>query len=98
MEINDILTLCKAGFTAEQIAQLTKPETKPEPKPEPKPETKPETKPEPTVDPVLEKLDKLTATLQAMAIHGSLQPPRPEGENVDSILASIINPPIKNKE
>ena len=85
MDINDLLTLCKAGFTAEQIAQITKPETKPEPKP----------KPEPMADLIIDKLDKLTATLQAMAIHGSLQPPCQEGEDVDSILASIINPPIK---
>ena len=85
MDINDLLTLCKAGFTAEQIAQLTKPDTKPD------------TKSEPAVGSIMDKLDKLTATLQAMAIHGSLQP-RPEGEDVDSILASIINPPIKNKE
>ena len=41
---------------------------------------------------VLDRLDRLTANLQALAIANSKQPYSDPGEDVDKILASIINP------
>ena len=47
MNIDDILTLAKAGYTAEEIKALNgKPETVPEAEPEKAPEVKPEAVPE----------------------------------------------------
>lgn len=100
MDINDILTLTKAGFTATDISALLsaqsgeEPDKKPAQDPEQEPEKAPAQEPEQggAMAAVLDRLDKLTANLQALAIANSRQPYSDPGEDVDKILASIINP------
>lgn len=97
MDVKDILTLCNAGFTAQQIAKLLEPE-KPESeqgKPEPKPE-KPEPKPEPA-DSLKQAMDEMKKMMQEMALSFAQQHKPNEEETVDQILASIINPPIRKE-
>ena len=100
MDIDDILTLAKAGFTAKDISALLsaqsgqEPAQEPEQAPAQEPEKAPAQEPEQggAMATVLDRLDKLTANLQALAIANSRQPYSDPGEDVDSILASIINP------
>lgn len=104
MDINDILTLTKAGFTAKDISALLSAQSgqEPEKAPAQDPEQAPAQEPEqaPAQEPeqggamaaVLDRLDKLIANLQALAIANSRQPYSDPGEDVDKILASIINP------
>lgn len=100
MDINDILTLTKAGFTAKDIMALLsaqggqEPEKTTEQAPAQEPEQAPAQEPEQggAMAAVLDRLDKLTANLQALAIANSRQPYSDPNEDVDSILASIINP------
>lgn len=88
MTRDDILTLAKAGFTAQQIAALASVGATP---PAPAPAPAPASAPTPgTVDAILTKLGVLTDTLQSSAIL-SAQQPRPE--TADDILAHIIAPP-----
>ena len=48
MDFNDILILAKAGFTAEQIREMSnQPQTQPQPQPQPQPQTQPQTQPQP---------------------------------------------------
>ena len=96
MDINDILTLTKAGFTAKDISALLSAQSgqEPEKAPAQEPEQAPAQEPEQggAMAAVLDRLDKLTANLQALAIANSSQPYSDPGADVDSILASIINP------
>jgi hypothetical protein len=102
MKIEDILTLAKAGFTAEQISQLsnTAPEVQPQtpptsPAPAPAVEEKPATPPQAMdFSEIMQRLDTLTNAIQANGIANSNQP---QPSTVDDILASIINPPTNNK-
>ena len=88
MDINDILTLTKAGFTAKDISALLSAQSGQEP------EKAQAQEPEKggAMAAVLDRLDRLTANLQALAIANSKQPYSDPGEDVDKILASIINP------
>ena len=81
MKIEDLLTLCKAGFSAEQIATLTKEQKEPEPeppkkKPEPEPpKKKPE--PEPAKNPpdssaeLLKAISALTSKIETLNIQNA---------------------------
>ena len=106
----DILTLAKAGFNAQQIAALSAvgaaptpaptPEPTPAPQPTPAPTPEPTPAPQPTpapatVDDVLKSVKDLTQTMQNGFILGSQQPKQPTAEE---ILANIINPPLPKKE
>lgn len=107
----DILTLAKAGFNAQQIAALNmvgtakapEPTPAPAPTPEPTPAPAPEPTPAPapaapqgaTVDDVLKSVKDLTATMQNGFILGSQQP---KPVTAEDILANIINPPSPKKE
>ena len=101
----DILTLAKAGFTAQQIAALnivgTAPEPTPAPDPEPAPEPTPAPAPEPTpaqgttMDEILKSVQGLTQTFQNGFIMGAQQP---KPVTAEDILANIINPPSPKKE
>jgi hypothetical protein len=106
MTTEDILTLAKAGFTAQQIAALStvsnatpnEPEKQiaEEPAAPVAKETateKPET-PKP-VDPVLEAVNRLTGLVQAKAIGATQQPEHVE--TPEEILANIIAPKPKIK-
>jgi len=83
MNLEDVLTLVRAGFTAEQVAAMVR---APAPAPAPTPALTLE-----NVGKLLDdKLTRYTANMQAANIQASTQPPE---ETVDSILASIIRPP-----
>lgn len=93
-DANDILTLCKAGFTAQQIAGLSALAAKPEPAPAPEPAPVPEPAPAPEPDPVLVELQKLTGLMQSGAL---AQTQQPEPLTPEQILAEIINPPARKE-
>ena len=99
----EILTLAKAGFTAQQIAGLSMisnapatptpptPPTPPAPPAPPAPPT-PTATPAPPVDPVLQELQKLTGLVQSSNIMNVNQP---KVQTPEEILAEIINPAPK---
>ena len=107
----DILTLAKAGFTAQQIAALSAvgaaptpaptPEPTPAPTPEPTPAPTPAPQPTPapapaaTMDEILKSVQGLTQTFQNGFIMGAQQP---KPVTAEDILANIINPPSPKKE
>lgn len=107
----DILTLAKAGFNAQQIAALNmvgtakapEPAPAPTPNPEPTPAPAPDQAPAPapaapqgaTVDDVLQSVKDLTQTFQNGFIMGAQQP---KPVTAEDILANIINPPSPKKE
>ena len=81
MTREDILTLAKAGFTANQIAALNNVGTQPAPAPAaPAPAA-----PAPAEDP----LTQILGALQVNAINATQQP---AVQTTDDILAEIINP------
>lgn len=110
MNVNDILTLAKAGFNAAQITALATAVT-PAPTPAPAPAAAaaaptPAPAPAPaaaaTVSPnntdlteVLNQLGVMQTAMQTMALSGAQQP---KPESTDDILASIINPPVFDKK
>ena len=106
---NDILTLSKAGFTAQQIAGLSmianQPTTPVVQAPAVQapavqapavqaPAVQAPTVQAPAVDPVLAELQKLTGLMQNGNIVGSTMP---QPQTPEEILAEIINPPIKKE-
>ena len=94
---DEILTLAKAGFTAQQIAGLSMinnspvPQPAPAPVPQPAPAPVPQPAPAP-VDPVLAELQKLTGLVQGSNIMNVNQP---KVQTPEQILAEIINPAPK---
>ena len=95
----EILTLAKAGFTAQQIAGLSMINNNPTPTPAPAPTPTPAPAPTPTpapvptpVDPVLAELQKLTGLVQGSNIMNVNQP---KIQTPEEILAEIINPAPK---
>ena len=92
---DDILTLARAGFTAQQIGALNAVQTTPV-------QTTPvQTTPVPTAQPVQttpvptaqdDMLSKILGAIQTSAINQTSQPER---QTTDDILAEIINPPVK---
>lgn len=88
---NDILTLARAGFTANQISALnavgaTPPATNPTPATPPAPATPPTYSANDT-------LDKILSAIQTNAINSTQQP---QPQTTDDILAEIINPPTND--
>ena len=98
MTNEDILTLAKAGFTAQQIAALSavQPKAAPAPAPDPAPAPAPAVPaPEPqTIEQVLAAVNGLNKNVQQALLAGSSQPASPV-ETTEQILANIINPPVK---
>ena len=110
----DILVLAKVGFTAEQIAALNMvgtqaPAPAPEaPAPAPAPASAPAPAPAPeapqmpptaaphSVEDVLAAISGLSASIQNANLLQAQMPT--EQKTAESILASIINPPIKKEE
>ncbi len=93
---NDVLTLAKAGFTAQQIAALSSLTGQPAPA-EPQPAQPQPAQPAPPapasdggVSAMLEKLGVLTEAIQA---NGLLNANQPKPQTTDDILAAIIAPP-----
>ena len=97
----EILTLAKAGFTAQQIAGLSMVANQPvptpaQPVPTPAQPVPTPAQPVPTpaqpVDPVLTELQKLTGLVQGSNIMNVNQP---KVQTPEEILAEIINPAPK---
>lgn len=110
MNYSDIIALARAGFTAQQIAQISQAEqVQQEPAPAPV-QQEPAPAPvqqEPTPAPVQQTPDQLSAILAEMQTlkqtmqaqnrqNAELIPPTPQ--SAQDILSSIIAPPKKNGE
>ena len=105
MNYSDIIALARAGFTAQQIAQMSQAEQVPqEPAPAPAPAVE---QPEPAPAMVQQTPDQLSAILAEMQTlkqtmqaqnrqNAELIPPTPQ--SAQDILSSIIAPPKKNGE
>lgn len=97
MTQNDILTLAKAGFTAQQIAALNQiqPAAAPEPAaPEPAKESAAVSNQ--SVDQILGAINGLQQQIQQSNLTHAQQPA--QTQTADSILAAIINPPELDPE
>lgn len=96
--LDDILTLAKAGFNAEQIGALLQPAQDPVPQPEqpaPQPETKPAQEAAPQQDPYTKLMEELGAIKAQIQQSNRSQAQQPEAQQLtgDQILANIIAPP-----
>lgn len=97
MTKDEILTLARAGFTAQQIAALnsvnvSRETSKPEPaQPEPAQQAPAE---DPAMSKLLEELTGIKSSIQNSNITNSNMP---KEQSADDILASIINPPKEDK-
>lgn len=113
MKIDDILTLAKAGYTAEEIKALNGkpeaepeevPEAEPEAEPEAGPEAEPEAKPEavPEIkslfDNLLNELKGMREDLQKRSIYSDESQIIDPEEAGSRILAQIIDPPVFDKK
>lgn len=108
MNYSDIIALARAGFTAQQIAQMSQAEQVPqEPAPAPVQPAPAPVPQEPAPAPVQQEPDQLTAILAEMQTlkqtmqaqnrqNAELIPPTPQ--SAQDILSSIIAPPKKNGE
>ena len=87
MELKDIIDLAHAGFSAQQIAVLAQ---------QPAQQTAQQPAQQPAqLDPIMQQLQQISGMIQHNNINSFHQP---QPESVDSILASIINPPTSAKE
>lgn len=96
---DDILTLARAGFTAQQIGALNAVQTIPLPTTQPVQTSTPPVQTTPvqiSTQPVQtaqdDMLSKILGAIQTSAINQTSQPER---QTTDDILAEIINPPVK---
>ena len=109
----DILTLAKAGFTAQQIAALNivekapAPAPAPEPEPAPAPAPQPEPAPAPAPAPAPDTAPTSTMDEILKSVQGLTQTfqngfimgaQQPKPVTAEEILANIINPPSPKKE
>lgn len=109
----DILTLAKAGFTAQQIAALNTvqqaPAPAPVPQPEPapaqpepqqatQPEPQPAPQPAPSTNDILAEISALHKDMQSALLQTSQQPNGGQPQTSEQILAQIINPTYPQKE
>lgn len=105
MTLQDVLTLARAGFTAEQIGALggiDQPAPAPAPEPAPAPDPAPVPEPAPAPDPaptnpdpyeaIMAELGGLRQQIQKFNRDAAQQPGNPELSG-DQILANIIAPP-----
>lgn len=105
MNYSDIIALARAGFTAQQIAQMSQAEqVQQEPAPAPAP-TVEQQEPAPAIvqqtpdqlSAILAEMQTLKQTMQAQnRQNAELIPPTPQ--SAQDILSSIIAPPKKNGE
>ena len=109
----DILTLAKAGFNAQQIAALSAvgaaptpaptPEPTPAPTPAPQPTPAPAPDPQPTPAPApAATMDEILKSVQGLTQtfqNGFIMgAQQPKPVTAEDILANIINPPSPKKE
>ena len=94
MTQNDVLTLARAGFTAQQISALAQMQPVQQMQQmqqmQPVQQMQPAQQMQPVGDPFVQQLAKLTQAIQA---NGILSTQQPNPETADEVLASIINPP-----
>ena len=93
MTQNDVLTLARAGFTAQQISALA--QMQPAQQMQQMQQMQPVQQMQPAGDPFVQQLAKLTQAIQA---NGILSTQQPNPETADEVLASIINPPKNDKK
>ena len=105
MNYSDIIALARAGFTAQQIAQMAQAETAPvQQEPAPVQQEPAQVHQEPTAQQtpdqfsaILAEMQTLKQTMQAQnRQNAELIPPTPQ--SAQDILSSIIAPPKKNGE
>lgn len=112
MELTDILALVKAGYTRDEISQMSaattpepvaaaEPAAEPVPEPVPQPQQPPvqETQPkEPTMQELMQSIAKLTSAVQANAIAQSVIPAGISNPpKAEDMLAEIIRPTFKER-
>lgn len=84
MELNDIITLVKAGYTKDEIAQMAQPEhVQPDTKPDPV------AAPEPVHEPEPEPVEKPVAVPEAPAQPAPVAVPDPAQPSMADIMQSI---------
>ena len=99
--LDDILTLAKAGFNAEQIGALLQPAQDPAPQPEAQPAPQPKAQPAqeaaPQQDPYTKLMEELGAIKAQIQQSNRSQAQQPEAQQLtgEQILANIIAPPRK---
>ena len=98
MVLNDIVELCKAGFSKEEILKMMNPAQAPAPaqakaQAQAQAQAPVQAKAQ-AVDNLVETVNNLIATLQANAILNSRQQPP---ETPEDIFANLIAPPAKNE-
>lgn len=98
MKIEDIIALTQAGFTKDEIMALTTGEEAPQSDEieEPSKQTSEKAALEPSpvdskIDALVEKLEKLSSGMEALALRNTRMPER---ETTEEALAKIINPYI----
>lgn len=112
MELTDILSLVKAGYTRAEIEQMEKPinptpapveapaqvaEPVPAPSAEPAPQPAPQPE-QPTMAELMQSMAKLTSAIQANAIAQSVLPSGiTNPPKAEDMLAEIIRPTFKER-
>lgn len=106
MNFEDVRALISAGFTADEIRNMTlapEPEKEPEPEPAkaPEPEKAPELAQDPvelmqTIEALRQQIEDLRSTFSAAAVRQD-NFGEPDKETVGDVLASIINPRTKKE-
>ena len=108
MESLEVLKLVEAGFTADEIRQMMKPQDNPQnpqvnPQPAPQPEPQPETQPvpQPNFDQLNDTMNKLIKTIQTANLHNNSTESISGGTDintkVDQIMAGLIRPEHEKK-
>ena len=92
MEFADVMKLVNAGFNAEQIAAMAG-----DPKQDPKQDPKKDPKQEPSIADVMQEMKEIREDMQKIALLGTNQK-HGQTDNVDDILAAIINPQQKQED
>lgn len=95
--LDDILTLARAGFNAEQIGAMLQPAPDPAPQPEAQPEAQPAQEAAPQQDPYAKLMEELGAIKAQIQQSNRSQAQQPEQQQLigEQVLANIIAPPRK---
>jgi len=98
--LDDVLTLARAGFTAEQITGLLQPAAPEAPAPQPEPPAapaQPEAQPAPQQDPYTKLMEELGSIKAQIQQSNRSQAQQPEAQQLtgEQVLANIIAPPRK---
>lgn len=96
MKFEDVMYLVKAGFTSDQIAKLAGDQNQ-DPEKDPEKDTKKDPKQEPSIADVMQEMKEIRGEMQKMALLGTNQK-LDQTDNVDQILAAIINPQQKKED